>query len=84
MGKTKQIDERAIELKRQAFVATTEADCIGLIIGESRKYKLLDLESLQRLKTRFTRLKDNTGLDIRTELVGNYITVTRFEDEVVN
>lgn len=79
----KEIDSRALELKRQGFVANTEADCIVLMVGESKRVKLLDLESLQRLKTRFSRLKDNIGLDLRTELIGNYVTITRHEDEVV-
>lgn len=79
----KEIDSRALELKRQGFVANTEADCIALMVGESKRVKLLDLESLQRLKTRFSRLKDNIGIDLRTELIGNYVTITRHEDEVV-
>lgn len=79
----KEIDSRALELKRQGFVANTEADCLGLLVGESKKIKLLDLESLQRIKTRFSRLKDNIGLDLRTELSGNYVTITRYEDEVI-
>lgn len=79
----KEIDSRALELKRQGFVANTEAVCIALMVGESKRVKLLDLESLQRLKTRFSRLKDNIGIDLRTELIGNYVTITRHEDEVV-
>ena len=78
----KEIDERAIELKRQAFVANAEADCLNLYVGESKKFKFFDLQSLQRLKTRFSRLKDNIGRDFRTELNGNYVTITRHEDEV--
>ena len=79
----KEIDERAVELKRQAFVANAEADALHLCVGESKKYKFFDLQSLQRLKTRFSRLKDSTGRDFRTELNGNNVTVTRYEDEVV-
>ena len=81
MNKT--IENRSLELSRQAFVSTTEAKCIKLLIGESRTFELLDLESLQRLKTRFSRLKDIFGLDLRTSLNGNIINVTRYEDEEI-
>lgn len=77
----KEIDNRAIELKRQAFVAKVESDCLDLCVGESKTFKFFDLQSLQRLKTRFSRLKDTAGRDLRTTMDGNNVTVTRYEDE---
>lgn len=79
----KEIDNRAIELKRQAFVAKVESDCLDLCVGECKTFKFFDLQSLQRLKTRFSRLKDTAGRDLRTTMDGNNVTVTRYEDEEI-
>lgn len=79
----KEIDNRAIELKRQAFVAKVESDCLDLCVGESKTFKFFDLQSLQRLKTRFSRLKDTAGRDLRTTMDGNNVTVTRYDDEEI-
>ncbi len=79
----KEIDNRAIELKRQAFVAKVESDCLDLCVGESKTFRLFDLQSLQRLKTRFSRLKDTAGRDLRTTMDGNNVTVTRYDDEEI-
>ena len=78
-----EIDNRAIELKRQAFVAKVESDCLDLCVGESKTFKFFDLQSLQRLKTRFSRLKDTAGRDLRTTMDGNNVTVTRYDDEEI-
>ena len=78
-----EIDNRAIELKRQAFVAKIESDCLDLCVGESKTFKFFDLQSLQRLKTRFSRLKDTAGRDLRTTMDGNNVTVTRYDDEEI-
>lgn len=78
-----ELNNRATELKRQAFVAKVESECLTLCVGESKTFKFFDLHSLQRLKTRLSRLKDNAGRDIRTAIDGNNVTVTRHEDEEI-
>ena len=75
------IKDRAQELKRQSFVASVEAEAIQLKVGGCAKFELIDLESLQRIKTRFSRHKDKTKQDLRTELSGNTLTIKRYEDE---
>lgn len=79
-SRTKQDKQRIMELKRQSYVSAVEAEAIGLCVGESSKHKLLDLECLQRLRTRLNRHKNSTGADIKTFLDGSELTVTRFED----
>lgn len=75
--------ERATELKRKSNVTSIEAESISLCIGESKQFKIMDLETYQRLRTRLVRLKDNTGRCYSTTLSGNNVIVTRQEDEEV-
>lgn len=72
--------ERATELKRKSNVTAIEAECIDLYVGESKQFKIMDIQAYQRLRIRLLRLKDNTGRDIRTSMNGNFVIVTRHED----
>lgn len=75
--------ERANELKRKSNVTSIEAECITLGVGESKQFKIMDIQTYQRLRIRLLRLKDNTGRAYTTTMNGNYVIVTRQEDEEV-
>jgi len=71
------LEERKKELQRQAKVNSIEAASLKLEKGEAISFKLMDLESYQRVRMRLSRVKKTTGLVYRTELDGNRLIVTR-------
>lgn len=79
---TTTIKERREELERMSNVTSIEADCLLMIIGETKTYRIKDLQAYQRLRVRFTRLKDSTGRRYITKMCGNKVQVSRIENEV--
>ncbi len=71
------LKKRQADLERQANASAIEAECIKFEIGDSKSFKIKDLETHQRIRTRFNRLKLDTGRVYRTEMDGNSIIVTR-------
>ncbi len=78
MGKT--IIERMEQLQRMSNVSSIEAECLGMGVGETKSYRIKDLQAYQRLRVRFCRLKESTGRCYITKLHGNKICVSRLED----
>ena len=78
-----EIAARKIDLKRAINVTEIEAESLDLGIGESKDFCLIDIQSYQRIKVRFTRLKSETGRCYITNMNGNDITVTRTKDEKI-
>jgi hypothetical protein len=78
-----EIKERQEELERVSNVTGIEAGALALLVGESKEFKIMDLEAYQRLRTRFNRVKNNSGRCFTTKLSGNKVVVTRIEDEEV-
>lgn len=71
------VKARIKELDRQTNVTAIESMCLSLKVGASKEHKILDLQSYQRVRTRLTRLKSETGFEWETELVGNKVKITR-------
>lgn len=71
------LKKRQIELERQSNVSEIEAVSLTLDVNNCRTFKIKDLQTYQRLRTRFNRLKSDTGRIYETEMEGNNITVTR-------
>jgi len=72
---------RIKDLERTAQVTSIEAKCIQMEVGEKNEFEIMDLQTHQRMKMRFNRLKSLTGMCFRCELSINSIIVTRLEDE---
>ena len=71
------LKKRQIELDRQTQVTSIESTCLQIKPGESRCFEIIDLETLARVRMRFSRLKADTGRAYSAEMEGNSITVTR-------
>ena len=76
-----EIEIRKKRLERDAFVSDVESKAIALNIGDSRTFRIKDIESYQRIRTRFNTLKKLTGRQYLTELDGNILKVIRSEDK---
>ena len=76
-----EIEIRKENLEREALVSSVEAKSIELNVGESRTFNVKDIESYQRIRTRFNALKKSTGRQYKTELNGNLLKVLRIEDK---
>ena len=73
---------RIKNLERTAQVTSIEAKSIQMVVGEKNEFDIMDLQTYQRMKMRFNRLKSLTGMCFRCELRSNSINVTRLEDEI--
>ena len=69
--------KRQKELNRKANVNQVEAECLLLEVGETKTFKIMDVEASQRLKMRLSRIKGKEGLSYETESDGNNVIVTR-------
>jgi len=78
-----QNDERIQELDRRIKLADIEKTCLQLMVGES-KIITIDTVEYQRLRTRLSRIKSETGKDIRIIATPNGASITRYEDEPIN
>ncbi len=76
------IKVREIELEREANVSSIESKCLKMEVSNKPKpFKIVDALVVNRLKTRFNRLKDETGRVYRTELdKGKRIVVNVFRE----
>jgi hypothetical protein len=72
----KTLENRKKELERKACVLSIEAASIGFEPGESRKFRIADLQAYQALRGRLWRLR-LYGRAYNTDLRGNFVTVTR-------
>jgi hypothetical protein len=73
------LKDRKIELERQSHVASVEADSLSLEVNESKTFRLMDLESYQRIRARFFRINKTTGKSYGLNINGNNIIVTRIK-----
>lgn len=71
------IKKREIRLKRDLLVSDIETKCLKMDIKDSDSFKIMDVETYQRLRSRFTRLKNGTGRVYEVMLDGNNVNVTR-------
>jgi len=76
-----EIKRRKIELERLSNVSAIEALILELEIGESRVYKIKDIESYQWLRTRINRIRNSIGLRYSSEITINYVIITRLEND---
>lgn len=71
------VKARIKELERQSNVTAIEAVCLSLKVGATKTHKVLDLQCYQRIRTRLSRFKRESGLEYETELSGNNVIITR-------
>lgn len=76
-----EIKQEQIKLNREADVNKAISDSLNMVIGETKSFKIQDVQAHQMIRTRFSRIKSNYGKVFRTKINGNKIDVTRFEDE---
>ena len=76
------IKKRKQELERTSNVTAIEAASLTLEILESKEFKIKDLQACQRIRTRFTRLGEETGRCYSISMNGNNLIVTRNNDIV--
>jgi hypothetical protein len=76
-----EIKRRKIELERLSNVSAIEALILELEVGESRVYKIKDIESYQWLRTRINRIRNSIGLRYSSEIKINYVIITRLEND---
>ena len=74
------IAERKEALERASNATSIEAQSLDLSIGDSKEFELKDIQTYQRIRVRFTRLKTETGRCYATSMNGNVLMVTRIED----
>ncbi|MDR1221990.1 MAG: hypothetical protein LBL07_03805 [Tannerella sp.] len=72
----KTLEQRKKDLERKANVLSIEAEAIGFESGESRRFRIADLQAYQALRGRLWRLRSQDRA-YSTELEGNFVTVTR-------
>jgi hypothetical protein len=78
---TRLLTKRALDLMRDSKVTAIESKSILLEVGQSEEFDdILDIQTYQRIRTRFNRLKRNEGIVLSTNLDGSKLTVTRKED----
>lgn len=71
------LKKRQRALNREANVSAIEAASIGLKVGETKTFKVMDVQAWQRVRTRLSRLKSKTNLKFETDIDGNNLTVKR-------
>ena len=77
----KEIKDRTDRLARLAKVSDIEVKSMNLQIGESKEFKMIDIQAYQSIRTRFNRAKNRDGFRFTTAMKGNTLTVTRIENE---
>lgn len=71
------LKKRQTELERQSVVSGIEAKCLELDVSKSETFEIKDLQTYQRIRTRFYRLKNETGRIYETIIDGDTVTITR-------
>jgi hypothetical protein len=71
------LEKRQIELERQANASSIEAECLKFDVSDSKSFEIKDLETYQRIRGRFNRLKSETGRVYSTKIDGNNVIVRR-------
>lgn len=74
---TDELQKRQKELKRESNVSAIEAGSLLMKVGETKCFKIMDLQSWQRIRSRLTRLKKKTKMEFKTTIEGNKLTVKR-------
>ena len=69
------LKERERKLKRESNISAIEAACITLNIGESKVFRLVDIQAWNNIRARLHRLKPN--LEFETKIDGNDLIVKR-------